>query len=396
MPDPELLLPPPPERPLLDETAEVKLRHEVESLRRQLEQERERNRSKEKDKHTPKRPRKRTLWIIGLVLAAILVIAFFAGYLPHRAREKQLRQDAQAEAKALPVLSYINTVRSPSQAELTLPGNIEAITEAPILARADGYLKKRYADIGDRVKEGQLLAEITAPDLDQQVQQARAQVQQARASLRQAKAAVDQARANQALSKVTAERWAGLLKRGAVAPQDNDVRQADYQAQTANVAAMEEAASAAEQNVSAAEANLNRLIQLQGYEEVRAPFAGVITLRNIDAGALITTGQTLLFRIAQTDRLRTYLYVPETNAPQVQVGQKATLTVDEYSGREFTGVITRTSDALDPATRTLLTEVQVRNATAGLSPGMFSEVTLHQLRPNSPCLNRAILGNVAA
>jgi RND family efflux transporter MFP subunit len=384
MPDPELLLPPAPERHILDQPEEVKLRLEVESLRQQLEQERERNKSK--DKQAPQRPRKRTLWLIGLALAIVLVIAFFVGYLPHRAREKQLHQDAQAEAKFLPVLGYIYTQLSPSQTQLTLPGNIEAITEAPVLARAGGYLKKRYVDIGDRVKAEQLLAEIAAPDLDQQVAQARAQLLQARASLRQASAAVDQARANQALAKVTADRWAGLLKRGAVAPQDNDTRQADYVAQTANVSALEEAVSAAQQNVSAADANLNRLLELQGYEQVRAPFAGVITLRNIDAGALITTGQTLLFRIAQTDRLRTYIYVPETNAPQVQVGQKATLAVEEYPGRPFAGQVTRTSEALDPGTRTLLTEVQVPNVRNTLSPGMFSEVTLNQLRPHPPVL----------
>jgi multidrug efflux pump subunit AcrA (membrane-fusion protein) len=183
----------------------------------------------------------------------------------------QLRQDAQAEAKALPILSYIYAQRSPAKTVLTLPGNIEALTEAPVLARATGYLKKRYADIGDRVKAGQLLAEIAAPDLDQQVEQARAQLQQARASLRQSLAALEQGRANQRLSKVTADRWAALLKRGAVAPQDNDSKQADCQAQTANIAALEEAAAAAQQNASAAEANLNRLLELQGYEQVIAP-----------------------------------------------------------------------------------------------------------------------------
>jgi RND family efflux transporter MFP subunit len=386
MPDPETLLPAAPERPLLDQPDAEKLRLEVESLRHQLEQERNKNRSKDKNKQAPQRPRKRTLWLLGLALLVLLIAAFFLGFLPHERREKQLRQDAQAEAKALPILSYIYAQRSSEKAVLTLPGNIEALTEAPVLARATGYLKKRYADIGDRVKAGQLLAEIAAPDLDQQVEQARAQLQQARASLRQSLAALEQGRANQRLSKVTADRWAALLKRGAVAPQDNDSKQADYQAQTANIAALEEAAAAAQQNASAAEANLNRLIELQGYEQVIAPFSGVITLRNIDAGTLITTGQTLLFRIAQTDRLRTYLYVPESNAPLVQVGQRAALSVEAFPGRQFPGIITRTSDALDPGTRTLLTEVQVINPGNNLSPGMFSEVTLNQLRPHPPIL----------
>jgi len=392
MPEPEILSPP--TQPLLDRPEEEKLRGEVESLRRELEQERERNRSNggnnsganDKDKKAPRRPQKRTLWWVAAGLAIVLILAFFLGFLPHYRRQRQLRQDAQAEAKALPVLSYILAERSSAQSQLVLPGSIEALTEAPVLARATGYLRKRYADIGDRVKSGQLLAEIAAPDLDQQVQQARAQLLQARASFRQSAAALEQARANQTLSKVTAARWAGLLKRGAVSPQDNDTRQADYQAQTANVVALEEALSAAEQNMMAAEANLNRLLELQSYEQVQAPFSGVITLRNIDSGALITSGQTLLFRIAQTDRLRTYVNVPESGAPLVQVGQKAALSVEEYPGRQFTGQITRTSDALDPSTRTLLTEVQVPNTGNSLAPGMFSEVTLNQSRPDPPVL----------
>jgi RND family efflux transporter MFP subunit len=386
MPEEKILLPKVPEHPLLDVPSEEKLRQEIESLRAQLEQERNRNRSRNEENKGPKRPRPRTLWMIAVALVAILLIAFFVGFLPHYRREKQLQKDAEAEAKALPVLSYIYAERSPPGTELVLPGSVEAFTESPVLARADGYLKKRFADIGDRVKAGQLLAEISAPDLDQQVEQARAQLLQGRASLRQSHASLDQARANQALSNVTANRWAALLKRGAVAPQDNDARQADYRAQTANVAALEEAVGAAEQNVGATQANLNRLLDLQNYEQVRAPFSGVVTLRNIDEGALISTGQTLLFRVAKTDRLRTYVNVPESNAPLVQVGNNAVLSVTEYPGRQFQGEITRTSNSLDPTTRTLLTEVQIPNTGGTLLPGMFSEVTLKQSRPNPPVL----------
>ncbi len=379
----ELALPPAPEHPLLAPPENEKLRLEVEDLRHKLEEERKKN---EKYKPSGGKPNKRTLWIIALILLAVLLAAFFIGYLPHANREKQLKQDAEAEAKALPVVAYFYAERSPAQTQLILPGNIEAITEAPVLARATGYLKQRYVDIGDRVRAGQLLAEIAAPDLDQQVVQARAQLLQASASLRQSMAALEQGKANQALSKVTAERWAGLLRRGAVSPQDNDSKQADYQAQTANVVALQEAVAAAQQNTSSMEANLNRLIELQSYEQVRAPFSGVITLRNIDTGALIGNDQTLLFRIAQTDRLRTYVYVPESNARLVTVGQKASIRVEEYPGREFAGEITRTSDALDPGTRTLLTEVQVPNTSNALSPGMFSEVALKQARTNPPVL----------
>ncbi len=386
MPEPELL--PPAQHPLLDVPAEEKLREEVESLRRQLEEARRRNApEKDHDKNKrPGRPGKRTLWLIALGIVGLLIVAFFVGFLPHYRREKQLKQDAEAEARALPVVTYFYAQRSPAQTQLVLPGNIAALTEAPLLARANGYLKKRYVDIGDRVKAGQLLAEIAAPDLDQQVSQARAQLLQTRAMLKQAASSLEQAKANQALAKVTADRWAALLRRGAVAPQDNDSRQADYQAQTANVAALQEAVGAAQQNVSASEANLNRLLELQGYEQVRAPFAGVITLRNVDEGALIATGQTLLFRIAQTGRLRTYINVPESGAPLVQLRQKAILSLAEYPGRQFVGEITRTSDALDPTTRTLLTEVQVPNPQNTLSPGMFAEVSLDQSRPDPPVM----------
>src|SRR5579884_3986052 len=279
MPDSKIVLPAaPPEHPLLDEPNEEKLRHELDRLRRELEEERRRKR----EDPEPKRPRRRTLWILGAVLLGILLIAFAIGFLPHYRRERQLQAFARAEANALPVLSYIDAQRSPAMTQLVLPGTIQAITESPLLARADGYLKKRYADIGDRVKAGQLLAEIAAPDLDQQVQQARAQLLQARAALRQTGASLEQARANQALSKVTADRWAALLARGAVAPQENDTQQANYRAQSANVAAMIESQSAAEQNATAAQANLDRLIELQGYEQVRAPFSGVVTLRSVD------------------------------------------------------------------------------------------------------------------
>ncbi|HEY3825115.1 MAG TPA: efflux RND transporter periplasmic adaptor subunit [Bryobacteraceae bacterium] len=382
------LLPPTPEHPLLEPPNEEKLREEVERLRRELDEERKRNSSGKKDHQNgqSRRPERRTLWWLGAGIACVLILAFFFGFLPHYRREKQLRQDARNEAKELPVVTYVVARRSAGNTQIVLPGNIEALTDSPVLARADGYLKKRYADIGDRVKAGQLLAEVAAPDLDQQVQQARAQLLQANATVRQAVASLDQAHATQSLSKVTAERWAGLLRRGAVSPQDNDTQQANYRAQTANVVAMDEAVSAAQQNSSAAHANLDRLIELQGYEQIRAPFSGLITLRNIDVGALIGNNQTLLFRIAQTDVLRTFLNVPESGASMIQPGQKAVLNLQEYPGRQFTGQIVRTSKSLDPGTRTLLTEVDVPNSTGILYPGMFAEVVLNQSRSNPPIL----------
>jgi RND family efflux transporter MFP subunit len=380
-------LPPGPERPLLDESDEDKLRREVESLRVQLEEERKRNRPPEdKHKNTPRRPGGRTLRLLGLAILVILAIAFFIGFLPRYRRGKQLQNEARTQSNALPIVTYFVAQRSAGESQLILPGSIEALTDSPVLARSDGYLKKRYVDIGDSVKAGQLLAEVASPDVDQQVQQARAQLSQAGAALKQSMASLEQARANLGLAKLNAERWGTLVKKGAVSREENDMHQADYQAQTANVAALEEAASAGEQNVRAVRANMDRLLELQGFEMVRAPFAGTITLRNIDVGALITNSQTLLFRIAQIQTLRTFLNVPESGAATIQAGQSATLTVQEYPGRQFNGRITRTSKSLDPATRTMLTEVQVPNAGSTLLPGMFAEVTLNQPRPNPPIL----------
>src|SRR5207302_5635803 len=162
--------------------------------------------------------------------------------------------------------------------------------EAPVLARAEGYLGKRYADIGDPVREGQLLAEIEAPDLDQQVRQAQAQLEQMQAALKQAAANLEQGKVNRSLADVTAKRYAFLLQKGAVSRQDADQYQAASQAQAANVDALTQALSAARENVSAAEANLTRLRDLQTFEKVKAPFSGIVTLRNVDTGALINTG----------------------------------------------------------------------------------------------------------
>ena len=270
--------------------------------------------------------------------------------------------------------------------DLVLPGNIQAVTEAPILARAEGYVQRRYVDIGDRVTAGQLLAEVEAPDLDQQVRQAQAAVEQAQADLERANAALEQGKANESIAKVTATRWDNLVKRGAVSKQENDQYQAQYQAQAANVRALERAVDAAKGNIAAMQANVGRLTEMQGYLKVRAPFAGVITLRNVDVGTLVNTGNTMLFRIAQTNLLRTYLNVPQSSASDVHVGQMASLATPELPERKFSGAVTRTANALDPSSRTLLVEVQVPNPDGKLLPGMYVEVDLHLPRKDPPLL----------
>ena len=317
------LLEAPPEHPVLERPTEERLRAENESIRKQLEE--ERNRNKEKDRKNSGKPSKRALIWIGLLILAVLLLAFLVGFLPRYRHERQLKADAQREEQTLPEVTFVVAGRSAPTSRLLLPGDIEAITEAPILARADGYLLKRYADIGDRVKAGQILADIEAPDLDQQVQQARSQLLQARAAIDQAIANLDQGKANQALSHVTAIRWDALLKKGAVSRQENDQYQLQDQALIANVHSLDQAVSATRQNADAAQANLDRLLNLQAYEQVRSPFDGVVTLRNVDVGALIGNGSTLLFRVAQTDRLRIYVFIPQANAPTLQVGQSASV-----------------------------------------------------------------------
>jgi RND family efflux transporter MFP subunit len=320
------------------------------------------------------------------IAAALLVVAFLAGYLPLQKRRALIVTEAQQQEAALPRVEVVEVRRSSRTSEMELPGNIQAITEAPILARADGYLKRRMTDIGDRVRSGQPLAEIEAPELDDQVNQSKANLQQGRAALDQAQANYTQGKSNMEFARVTAERWGRLVARGAVSKQENDQYQAQYQAQAANLQALEKAIAAQRSTVSADEANLARLEKLQGYLIVKAPFDGVITLRNLDAGALVNAGSTLLFRIAQTGTLRTYVNVPQTNAGSVRPGQTAHLTVSNLPGRVFTGTVARTANALDPNSRTLLVEVHVPNGDGALLPGMYAKVDLSSTRTDPPML----------
>ncbi len=316
----------------------------------------------------------RSVAIIVIVLVLLFAGIFLFGWTRHDEVEKAARADAKLEATALPAVTVTVAARAASIAELTLPGNIQAITEAAVLARAEGYLVKRYADIGDRVHEGQLLAELDTPDLDQQVVQAQAALQQSTAALAQAKAALEQAKANAQLADVTAKRNTILVSRGVLSKQEGDQSDASLLAQTANVSASEANVNAARQNVSASDANLRRLLDLQSFKKVRAPFDGVITLRNIDTGSLISSGSTLLFRIAQNNVLRIFVNVPQSDFSSFNVGMPAEITVSELPGKKFAGKVSRLSGALDTNTRTLLTEVEVPNAQSTLLPGMYAQV----------------------
>lgn len=361
---------------------EEDLRAEIERLKKQIDQ----HQSAHSALEHPKRPSGGRILFLLVVVAAIFLIAFFAGYIPHHRRDLQITAEASAADESLPEVVVVAVKTASAMGDLVLPGNIQAVTEAPILARASGYVQRRYADIGDRVTAGQLLADVEAPELEQQVRQAQAAVEQAQADLARSTAALEQGRANESIAKVTATRWDNLVKRGAVSKQENDQYQAQYQAQSANVRALERAVDAAKGNITAMQANVGRLIDMQGYLKVRAPFAGVVTQRNIDVGALVNSGSTMLFRVAQTNLLRTYLNVPQSSAEDVRVGQMASLATPELPERKFSGAVTRTANALDPSSRTLLVEVQVPNPEGKLLPGMYVEVDLHLPRKDPPLL----------
>jgi RND family efflux transporter MFP subunit len=382
-----------PEFQTLVETTEERLRRENEELKRQLQEHKRllHESPSGSSSHGSKvgkiwHPSAITIWSLTLLITLAIVAAFFAGYIPLRKRENIIVTQTREQDEALLRVDVMRVARSSSKSNLELPGNIQAVTEAPILARADGYIKTRLVDIGDRVRAGQQLAEIEAPELDQQVLQAQANLQQTAAALDQALANQRQGKANMELARVTAERWKTLTGKGAVSRQENDQYQAQYLAQLANLDALEKAVAAARSNISAAEANVSRLHELQSYRFVKAPFDGVITLRNVDVGALVNAGSTLLYRIAQMNVLRTYVNVPQTNADSIRTGQTAQLTVSNLPGRKFTGTVARTANALDPNSRTMLVEVQVPNKDGLLLPGMYAVVDLSSPRSDPPVL----------
>ncbi len=361
--------------------------------------------------HAPGNPRsRRVFWIVLLVALAVFAVVLLAGWLPRHNTNKHNEEQAEQRRNAKPVVEVAEVKRSKARAGLVVPGTTLPLTEAYIYARANGYLKKRLADIGDHVHKGQLLAVIEAPDLDAQAAQA---VQQ----LRQSQQQLDQQKAQLALATVTVNRYRVLVAKGVFSRQDGDTQETNYGSQLALV-------SAAQRNVDAFQANLRRVEALQSYEFVRAPFDGVITQRNVDVGALIsasgtsagessgpapvsqtsTTGGTTqasqanvggtsgstssaatpaqspgqggpLFGLAQNERLRILVSVPEGYIGAIHVGAAAQLSFQEFGDQTFPGKVTRTANSVDPNTRTMLTEVQVDNRNGKLVPGMYVVTT---------------------
>jgi len=317
--------------------------------------------------------------VLLLVLAAVIVAGIVFSGINTRIQTAAAVKESTREL-AIPAVAVIHPKPGATRDEVVLPGNIQAFTDSPIYARASGYLKQWNVDIGGHVKAGQVLAVIEAPELDQQVRQAQAAIQQAHAALDQAVANEQQGKANEEIARVTADRWQNLVKKGAVSRQENDQYQAQYQAQVANLNSLEQAIAAARSNIAVSEANLARLQEMQSYETVKAPFDGIVTARNIDVGALINAGNggpaQELFHLASTARLRVYVSVPQANSRAAVPGIKSYLTLQEFPGRRFPGELVRTAGAIDPATRTLLTEIDVDNASGELRPGAYAEVHL--------------------
>jgi RND family efflux transporter MFP subunit len=295
--------------------------------------------------------------LLALLLVGGLVFAYIIWSGISSRAEAGSALTAETNELAVPTVSVIAPKVTPGAEEIALPGNVQAFIDTPVWARSSGYLKAWYVDIGGRVKQGQLLAEIETPEVDQQLLQARAQLQTAEANLK--------------LSEVTADRYTELFKTDSVAKQDVDN------------AVQGEAAKKAD--VASAQANVSRLEQLVSYEKVDAPFSGILTARNIDVGALVNQGANTpgkeLFHIASIDTLRVYVSVPEMYSQAAKPGVQAYLTLSEFPGRKFSGKVVRNANAIDQSSRTLLVEADVKNPTGELLPGSY--VTVHLKLPSN-------------
>jgi RND family efflux transporter MFP subunit len=295
------------------------------------------------------RPR-RSRMVLAIVAFAGFAILIYSGIHSRVEAERRLEEKVRSSATRLVVV--IHPQAHSSAQEIELPGTTEAFTEAPIYARTSGYLKQWYLDIGSHAKQGQLLAEIETPELDQQLQQAESELRTAQANLQ--------------LAQVTANRWLFLLKTNVISKQETDQAVSDLNAKRATA--------------DSAEANVRRLKKLQEFEHVYAPFDGDITARNTDIGALIqngdNTGPKELFHLAAIDKLRVFISVPEVYAGAAKSSEVVTLTLDAFPGETFTGTLARNSSSIDLTSRTLKVEVDVDNPTGRLLPGAYAFVHL--------------------
>jgi RND family efflux transporter MFP subunit len=299
----------------------------------------------------PPAPPGKALKIVGILLLVLLVAGALTLW-DHVTHERALAKETERET--VPTVAVVYPQSEKPDEDLVLPGSLQAYEESPIYARTNGYLVRWYRDIGSRVEKGELLAKIDTPEVDQELNQTRA--------------ARLQILAQMDLAKISADRWQNLRKTDSVSAQEADQYDSGYKQSQANLAA--------------ADANVRRLEQLEGFKDVYAPFTGVLTRRNVDPGALINAGAGVgtgsagreLFDIARVDPLRVYTSVPQAYAPFIKVGAKTAVTLQEFPGEKFFGKVVRTAESIDPATRTLLTEVDVPNRNGRLLPGSFGEV----------------------
>ncbi len=299
---------------------------------------------------TSPQPQKSRLF--GLLFIAVIILVVLGAFTLFQRRSQYQALAKETETLAVPTVAVIHPTTEPSEEGLVLPGSMQAYVESPIYARTNGYLKKWYRDIGSRVRKGELLADIDTPEVDQQLLQARADLE------------TSQANAN--LSHITATRYEDLIKTDSVSKQEVDNAAGDLAAKQAGVAS--------------SQANVHRLSELESFKHIYAPFSGVITRRNVDIGTLINAGNggatQQLFSLAQTDPIRVYVNVPESAAPSIHAGLPAHLDLTQFPGRKFLGKVVRTAEAIDPVSRTLLTEVDVPNKTGELLPGGYAQVHL--------------------
>lgn len=341
------------------------------------------------------------------IIAGVGVFALFvfAGVWPRVVRNREAVAIASSAATTVPSVSAKTAKVASASSEVLLPGSTEAINVASIYARANGYVRQRFVDIGSVVKAGQVLAVIESPEIDQElaqaratVESARAAVEQARANLEQSKAGVlharavlDQATANEQIATTTDQRWTRLVDKGVLPKQSGDERRSAFLASQAESAASRAGLAtaeanvisrtadlrAAEANVQAQIANVRRLEQLQGFQQVTAPFDGVVTARNVERGDLVTAGSAgdrNLFTVSQAKTLRMQINVPQSYAVDLKPGQLAEIVIRERPGQKFTGAVARTAESLDASSRTLLVEVQIDNRNGSLLPGMYAQV----------------------
>jgi len=293
----------------------------------------------------PPAPPRKTL-IIVLLVVVVLVLSGAASMFSRIRAEHALAKETDVDS--VPTVSVVHPTAETPYEQLVLPASLQAFEESPIYARTNGYLLRWYKDIGSRVNKGELLADIDTPEVDQELSQARATRQQIAAQ--------------RDLAKISADRWQNLRKTDSVSQQEADTQSSSYQQALANLAA--------------ADANVRRLEQLESFKRVYAPFSGLLVKRNVDPGALINAGSggVELFILAKVDPLRVYTNVPQAYSPAIKNGMLAYITLPEIPGQKFRGTVARTADAIDPATRTLLTEVDVPNKDGHLLRGSFGEV----------------------